>query len=98
VLSNRVSVERLDENEYALAFRHTRPVWTQHIVVIPKRHVESLVSVDLDEATLDAVMALVRRIAQHVLAETGGCRVMTNLGRFQDSKHLHWHIGSGEPV
>jgi histidine triad (HIT) family protein len=96
VLSGAVAVERLAENEYALAFRHTRPMWTQHIVVIPKRHVGSLVSADLDEATLSAVMDLVRRLAERVLTETGGCRVLTNLGRFQDSKHLHWHVSSGD--
>jgi histidine triad (HIT) family protein len=32
-----------------------------------------------------------------VIAEQGACRVLTNLGDYQDSKHLHWHIISGEP-
>jgi hypothetical protein len=25
----------------------------------------------------------------------GACRVYTNLGDYQSSKHLHWHIGCG---
>jgi len=25
-------------------------------------------------------------------------RILTNLGRYQDSKHLHFHINSGEPL
>jgi len=30
-----------------------------------------------------------------VLDEHGACRVLTNLGKYQDSKHLHWHVSSG---
>ena len=25
------------------------------------------------------------------------CRILTNLGEYQDSKHLHFHIASGDP-
>jgi histidine triad (HIT) family protein len=31
-----------------------------------------------------------------VVAEHGACRVLTNLGRYQESKHLHFHVNSGE--
>jgi len=24
--------------------------------------------------------------------------VLTNLGRYQDSKHLHFHVNSGDPL
>ena len=30
-----------------------------------------------------------------ILREHGACRVITNLGRYQDSKHLHWHVVAG---
>ncbi len=33
-----------------------------------------------------------------VTKENGSCRVLTNLGDYQNSKHLHWHISSGEPL
>ena len=38
-----------------------------------------------------------KRIAQ-VVAEHGGARVLTNLGCYQDSKHLHFHINFGAPL
>ena len=43
-------------------------------------------------------MHTVRDVARGVLERHGACRVVTNLGRFQESKHLHWHVGSGERV
>ena len=80
-----------------LAFRHTRPFWPVHIVVIPKRHVPSLTDLgDTDGILLHKVLAVVRRVADQVMAEYGACRVLTNLRSYQDSKHLHFHVVSGD--
>jgi histidine triad (HIT) family protein len=99
VLSGRTPVERIAETENVLAFRHTRPYYPVHVVVIPKRHVASLVALaEGDDDLLLELMGVVREVASRVVAEHGACRVITNLGEYQDSKHLHWHVGSGQPV
>ena len=41
------------------------------------------------------LLHVVREVAQEVLDEHGACRVLTNLGKYQDSKHLHWHVSFG---
>jgi histidine triad (HIT) family protein len=41
------------------------------------------------------LLRVVREVAGEVLAEHGACRVLTNLGKYQDSKHLHWHASFG---
>jgi hypothetical protein len=41
-LSGRTPVEVVAETNEVLAFRHTRPFWPVHIVVIPKRHVPKI--------------------------------------------------------
>lgn len=98
-LSGRTPVEVVVETDEVLAFRHTRPFWPVHIVVVPKRHVPSLVDLGAaDETLLHEVLAVVRRVAADVTREYGACRVLTNLGRYQDSKHLHFHVNSGEPL
>ena len=51
-----------------------------------------------DEALLHKVLAVVQHIAERVTREHGACRVLTNLGRYQDSKHLHFHVNSGDPL
>ena len=43
VLNGRTPVDVVAETENVLAFHHTRPFWPVHIVVIPKRHIPSLV-------------------------------------------------------
>ena len=76
-----------------LAFEHTRPFWPVHVVVIPKAHVPSLIDLgDADETLLTELLGVVRAVGAQVTAEHGACRVLTNLGRYQDSKHLHFHV------
>ncbi|MGB8507224.1 MAG: HIT domain-containing protein [Pyrinomonadaceae bacterium] len=99
VLSGRTPVNKIYETANALAYRHTRPYWPVHLVVIPKRHVASLLALEeSDDALLVELIGVVRRVAAQVVAEHGECRVLTNLGRYQDSKHLHWHVSAGEPL
>jgi histidine triad (HIT) family protein len=99
VLSGRTSVRRVFETENVLAYHHTRPFWPVHIVVIPKRHIDSLIALDAaDKGLLLELMEVVRLVASDVVANHGACRVVTNLGEYQDSKHLHWHVGSGTPL
>jgi histidine triad (HIT) family protein len=98
-LSGRTPVDVVAETEDVLAFRHTRPFWPVHIVVIPKAHVPSFTDLgDYGEDVLHRVLSVVRRVAADVEAEHGACRVLTNLGAYQDSKHLHFHVSSGEPL
>ena len=98
-LSGRTPVAVVVETDEVLAFRHTRPFWPVHIVVIPKRHVPSLIDLgDTDEILLHKVLAVVRRVADQVMREYGACRVLTNLGSYQDSKHLHFNVNAGEPL
>ena len=95
-ISGRTTVDKVLESDEFLAFRHTKPKWETHIVVVPKRHVTSLVDQTLSEDELTALMRAVRQIADQVLSDKGECRVVTNLGRYQDSRHLHFHVTAGE--
>ncbi len=79
-----------------LAFHHTKPHWDTHIVVVPKRHIASLTStVPADAPSLKALFVVVQRLARQVEQREGAAAVLTNLGTYQDSKHLHVHVHSG---
>ncbi len=96
VLSARTPVHRVFETESVLAFHHTKPFYTAHVVVIPKRHINSLLALEAeDHALIVELIMVVKQIAAQIVDEHGGCRVITNMGKYQDSKHLHWHVVSG---
>lgn len=99
VLSGKTEVARVRETANVLAYHHTRPYWPTHIVVIPKRHISSLLTLEeTDSALLWELIQVVQEIAAEVVDTQGACRVLTNLGEYQDSKHLHWHVSAGEPL
>ena len=99
VLSGRTPVKRVVETENVLAFHHTRPFYPVHIVVIPKQHIDSLLTLgDEDGQLLLELLEVVRQVASRMVDEHGACRVITNLGEYQDSKHLHWHVAAGQPL
>ncbi|WP_404455397.1 HIT domain-containing protein [Oceanobacillus kapialis] len=99
VLSGKTQVNKVLETENVLAYYHTKPFWPIHIVAIPKKHISSLITLeDSDNELLIELLGVIRKVAAMVTEENGACRVITNLGNYQDSKHLHWHIVSGEEL
>jgi histidine triad (HIT) family protein len=99
VLSGETRVEVILETENVLAFYHTRPFWQIHIVVIPKRHISSLLTLTETDADLFLeLFEVVKKVAAEVVSEHGAARILTNVGKYQESKHLHFHINSGEQI
>lgn len=87
------------ESEHVLAYHHTRPYWPIHIVVVPKKHIPSFTNrSDEDNPIIAEILNVVRALAKKVEDEHGAARIMTNLGKYQDSKHLHFHVCSGDPI
>jgi histidine triad (HIT) family protein len=99
VLSGRTQVDRVLETENVLAFYHTRPAYPVHVVIIPKRHIPSLLDLtEADNILMTEMLGVIQQIAAQVLKEQGACRIVTNLGSYQESKHLHWHVISGNAL
>lgn len=97
VLNGSIEVDKVHETENVLAYHHTRPFWETHIVVIPKRHISSLLTLETtDNELFIELFDVIRLVASDVVRKNGAARVLTNLGEYQDSKHLHFHVYSGK--
>ena len=95
-IPHAAQLDVVHEDELVLAFHHTKPFWQVHIVVVPKRHIASLTRASADDQDdIGALLKVVQSVARAVEAEQGAAAVLTNLGAYQDSKHLHVHIHSG---
>ncbi|MCD9186244.1 MAG: HIT domain-containing protein [Pyrinomonadaceae bacterium] len=99
VLSEKTKVEKILETENVLAFYHTKPFWQIHIVVIPKLHISSLLTVDDTQTEIfSELFDVIKKVSAEVVEKYGAARVLTNLGKYQESKHLHFHINSGDQI
>ncbi|APO44670.1 MULTISPECIES: HIT family protein [Paenibacillus] len=98
VLSGKTQVKVVMETNNVMAYHHTRPYYKHHIVVIPKTHIQSFISEEEennDELLLE-MMRVIKKIAADMVNQTGSSKIITNLGNYQDTKHQHWHVVSGE--
>jgi histidine triad (HIT) family protein len=97
VLSGRLPVEKVAETERVLAFVHTQPYWAVHIVVIPKCHIESLATMQpADVPIVQEMLIVAAELCDQVTAQYGGCRLSTNCGDLQSTKHLHFYVHAGQ--
>lgn len=96
IIPRKIEIDIIEETDTVLAYYHTKPFWPVHIVVTPKIHVDSLL--ELDEPLASELFTVVKRVSKKVKEETGSARVVTNLGEYQDSKHLHIHVASGKKL
>ena len=95
VLSNRLAVEKVRETERVLAYHHTKPNWTLHIVIIPKQHVTRLVELE-DISVIQEIFKVAKEIIKEKGLAESNYKIITNGGSFQDSQHLHFHLVSGK--
>lgn len=96
ILPGRVAVARIAETGEVLAFHHTQPYWPVHIVIIPKRHIASFAALKPDDLpVVQEMLTLAAELCRKVTEEHGGCRLSTNCGDHQTTKHLHFYIHSG---
>lgn len=99
ILSKKINITLLKETENVLAFYHTNPRWKIHIVVLSKKHIDSFLTLNReDQEILLELIEIIKQISNKVVQENGAAKILTNLGKYQDSKHLHFHIISGEEI
>ena len=95
-IPNVALLDVVHEDELILAFHHTRPYWENHVVVLPKTHVRSLTTLGKQDVDLIwRLLVVVQDVARTFENRDGAASVVTNLGDYQDSKHLHVHVHSG---
>ncbi len=97
VLPGLTPVEVVAEDQQTLTFRPPIPGFgTDHMIVIPKRHVESLL--ELEPADFTPVLVAVQGAARLLTELHGGCQVISSCGNEQHNRHMHWHVAVGEGV
>ena len=83
------------EDSEILAFRDINPVAPIHILVIPKKHISSLIDFnEEDELIIGKIYTVINKIAEQEGIAEKGFRVIVNCGEDggQEVKHLHFHI------
>lgn len=95
VLTGKLEVRRVWEDERVLAFHHPEPKAEVHVVVIPKAHVASILAPQaLDGELLTSMVRAVQETARALGLDETGFFVRTNAAAPGVTPHMHWHVVS----
>ncbi len=98
VLSGKTPVHVVFESSNVIAFHHTKPMYSTHIVITSKKHILDLIdSSEMDLIILNEITKVARDLAKN-LDKNMGIRLFTNMGKFQDTPHIHYHLVVGEKL
>lgn len=96
VIPGKVKVDIIFETNRVMAFHHTHPYWERHVVIIPKDHIDSLSNYPSSEKLNADFFEAIQFVTKLFETNHGGCRICSNVGDYQTSKHLHWYVHQGK--
>lgn len=101
ILSGKIPVDYLYEDEHAVAFRDIAPQAPVHLLVIPRKPLKSLQAASISDTNLIGhLLQVCKEVAKKAGLEDGGYRVVTNVGADggQSVEHLHFHVLGGRAL
>lgn len=101
IVDGEIPSDRVAEDEDWMAFRDIDPQAPVHVLVIPKRHVESVAALEAEDRELAGRLVLAAaETARELGVDADGYRIVTNRGEKagQSVFHLHLHLLAGRPM
>ncbi|PWL47351.1 MAG: histidine triad nucleotide-binding protein [Clostridiales bacterium] len=101
IVAGEIPSAKVYEDDQVLAFKDIEAQAPVHILVIPKKHIGSILEVKPEDAQL---MTHILEVIQKIAVENGlaqsGFRIAVNTGRDggQTVPHLHFHILGGRAM
>jgi len=95
IIDKKIPSDIVLENNGIFAFRDINPQAPVHVLIIPKKHIPSLMDLhDTDGKLLGQVYAAAREIAKKEKVDETGFRIVVNNGADagQAVAHLHFHL------
>lgn len=100
IASKEISADIVYEDDNMIAFNDIDPQAPVHVLIIPKKHIESMDTVSQNDCVLlGDILYKVKEIAASVGLENG-YRIVNNCGEdgLQTVKHLHFHLLGGRKM
>ena len=101
IIKKEMPAEIVYEDSQIIAFKDIQPAAPIHILVIPKKHIPSLVELKKeDEILIGKIYSVINIIANNQGIDKKGYRVIVNCGidGGQEVGHLHFHLLAGRTM
>ena len=101
IIKGDIPSDKVYEDVEILAFKDINPAAPIHILVIPKKHISSLIDIEPeDEMLIGKIYSVINKIAEQQGVKEKGYRVIVNCGEDggQEVMHLHFHLLAGRKL
>jgi len=101
IIKGEIPSSKVYEDEEILAFNDINPAAPVHVLVIPKKHITSLATMeDGEEKIISKIYKVINQIAEKQGFKENGYRVIVNCGKDggQEVGHLHFHLLAGKQL
>ncbi|MBA4600762.1 histidine triad nucleotide-binding protein [Thermoactinomyces mirandus] len=101
IIEGKIPSKKVYEDEYVYAFHDISPAAPTHVLVIPKKHISSLMELkEEDHTVIGKIMMAIQNIAREFELDERGFRVVNNVGEEggQTVFHLHFHLLGGRTM
>ena len=101
IIKGEIPSDKVYEDDDILAFKDINPAAPIHILVIPKKHIKSLLQLeDKDYELVGKIQKVINKLAKQLNIEEEGFRVIVNCGKNagQEVMHLHYHLLAGKKL
>jgi histidine triad (HIT) family protein len=101
IISGEIPSTKVYEDEDFFAFKDIAPVAPVHVLVIPKKHIQSIAALTEEDAAIAGKMLYaIQKVAALMGLADDGYRVVFNTGEKagQSVHHMHAHILGGKEM
>jgi len=98
IVNRKAPAEVVYEDEEIIAFKDIHPVAPVHILVVPKRHIDSVEDLKEEDGGLAGKLILTaQKVARQFSIDKSGYKLVFNVGRGggQIIDHIHLHLIGG---
>ena len=95
IANKEIDSDIVFENANLVVFKDISPASPVHLLLIPKKHVTSIMEIDrLEGPVVQEIMQTIKTMASDFKLDEKGFRIVTNMGPYggQSVDHLHFHI------
>ncbi len=97
IIRGEMKTNFIYKDDMVVAFNDINPVADVHILVVPKKHIESTAAItDQDGKDLAALFKVATNLAND--KKLDAYRLTFNAGRYQHVPHLHMHLLAGGKI
>ena len=101
IIKGEIPSSKVYEDEEIIAFNDINPAAPIHVLVVPKKHIESLAKMEeRKKKIISKVYKIINDIAEKQGFKEKGYRVIVNCGKDggQEVPHLHFHLLAGKQL